>query len=511
MEMVNISHTYDGSNLKANDGVTFSIYPGEIHGLVGENGAGKTTLMKILTGHILPQEGKILLNGRERVFHHPSDSVGVGIGMVPQHSRLIPEFTVSQNIVLGVEPRVGPLFAYIRANQAVEALIKEHQMEFAPDDKLSSLSASEAQQVDILRVLYRDSRILILDEPTSILTEQEVAFLFKKLNRLTEKGITIVFITHNMAEVIQFSDRVSIMRKARLVAVRKTSEINVAELTQLMIGHDTTRELQRPQISPGSEVYAFRSVSLEKRKQKHPLIDRASFSVREGEILGVTATTGNGLGELEDIASGFQRATSGEIHYMGEDVTAWSRGKLCRVGVSYVPSDRFNRGSSLLSSVEENMVISTDRGFFNPVRWIAGKGRKVRLKALLEKFGVETQLESPIGMLSGGTLQKCILARELESCSRFILFAEPTAGLDLVSTDEIYRRILALKEAGVAMLLLSSSLTDIMSLSDRIVILHSGKIVATLANTPSLDKRVIGEYMLGIRGSNSGVEGYETS
>lgn len=499
LRMSGISKVYWSKGLKANDGVDLEVEENEIHAVVGENGAGKTTLMKILYGLEQSDEGDIFLRGNKVEIQNPHDANKLGIGMVHQHFRLVPEFTVAENIILGVEPRKRGLFLdRNEANRQVAEVINAHGFNIDPKKRIEDLTVGQMQQVEILKILYRNAELVILDEPTSVLTEPEVHALFTTLRKLVKNGKTCILITHKLSEVIEISDRVTVMRKGKKVALRETKDVDRRELSRLMVGKNVLFDIKKTEKKPGKTVLELKNVTMQKRGQDRPLLENINFYVREYEILGIAGVSGNGLEDLEDAIAGLKDITSGTIILDGEDVTELNTLELREKGFSYVPADRLSRGASLGSTVRENLIISKHHdflmgGIFNK------KAVQNFTKSLIEHFSIEGTSSMPIGILSGGNIQKVILARELASKSDFIIFSEPTWGLDVASTQFVCEKMLELREQGAGILLFSSNLDELLGLADMILVLYRGRVVAHLKNDHKLDKEIIGEYMLGIR------------
>ncbi len=498
LEMKGITKLYPNDVLANND-VNFQLEKNEIHAVVGENGAGKTTLMKILYGLEQPDSGTILLNGKEVVIHNPLHANKLGIGMVHQHFKLIPDFTVFENVVLGTEPMRGGIFMDAeKAQAAVRKVMEEHGFNLDPKTKVMRLTVGQMQLVEIIKMLYRKAELLILDEPTSVLTEQEIRKLFETLNNLRKNGKTCVIITHKLGEVKELSDRVTVMRKGHVVAVKNTADVDQAELSRLMVGKNVLFQFDREKKECGRPVLKLCDVVLKQRGQDRPLLDHVNLTVRSCEIVGVAGVSGNGLGELEDVVTGLRKITSGQILHGEEDISRLSSCELRERGLAYVPADRLRRGSSLESSVKENMIVSNHHGFMK-----AGIFRSKKIQEFAEKltksFSIDGTPQVPIGTLSGGNIQKVILARELASNSDLIIFSEPTWGLDVASSEFVYEKILEMRSGGAGILLISSNLDEILGIADTIVVMYRGKIVAKLQNTKDLTKELIGEYMLGLR------------
>jgi len=497
--MRGITKLYPENNVLANNNVDFEVRENEIHAVVGENGAGKTTLMKILYGLEQPDSGRILLQGREVQIHSPLEANRLGIGMVHQHFRLIPEFTIAENVVLGIEPRRRGIFLdRERAIRRVGEVIGRYGFSIDPRLPVSRLTVGQMQLVEIIKILYREAELLILDEPTSVLTEQQIHKLFATLENLRSIGKTIVIITHKLGEVKAVSQRVTVMRKGKVVAVRNTDEVDERELSRLMVGKSVTFQFEREPVSRGRVVLELRGVVLRQKSQDRPLLDHVDLKVHAGEIVGIAGVSGNGLAELEDIVGGLRRVTQGKLLHDGRDITDLSAVQLRERGLAYVPADRLHRGSSLQSSVMENMIISSHHDFLQ-----GGIFRQQAVEefadSLTSSFSIDGDPRVPIGTLSGGNIQKVILARELASKTDFIIFSEPTWGLDVASAEFIYAKILEIRRRGIAVLLISSNLDEILALCDTLVVLFRGRVVARLDNAKKLSKEVVGEYMMGLR------------
>jgi ABC-type uncharacterized transport system ATPase subunit len=504
LQMRGITKTYPENDVLANNDVDFEVRENEIHAVVGENGAGKTTLMKILYGLEQPDSGRILLKGEEVRIHSPLDANRLGIGMVHQHFRLIPEFTIAENVVLGIEPRRrGIFFDRERAVCGVEEVIRRYGFSIDPRLPVSRLTVGQMQLVEIIKILYREAELLILDEPTSVLTEQQIHKLFGTLENLRSIGKTVVIITHKLGEVKAISQRVTVMRKGEVVAVRDTAEVDERELSRLMVGKSVTFQFEREAVNKGRVVLELRDVVLRQKGQDRPLLDHVNLKVHAGEIVGVAGVSGNGLAELEDVVGGLRRVSQGRLLHDGRNITDLSAVQLRERGLAYVPADRLQRGSSLQSSVMENMIISSHHDFLQG-GFFRRRAVEEFAETLSSSFSIDGDPRVPIGTLSGGNIQKVILARELASQSDFIIFSEPTWGLDIASAEFIYAKILEIRRRGIAVLLISSNLDEILALSDTLVVLYRGKVVASLSNERKLSKELVGEYMMGLRDDSRG-------
>ena len=499
LTMEGISKYFPQNQVQANRNVNLVVKKNEIHAIVGENGAGKSTLMKILYGLERPDKGRIVLDGKKVSIHSPMDANRLGIGMVHQHFRLIKEFTVAENVVLGIEPKKnGFFFNRDKSVRDVQSVIEKYGFNINPESRVSDLTVGQMQQVEIVKMLYRKADLLILDEPTSVLTEQEINRLFDNIRELKNQGKTFIIITHKLDEVKEISDRVTVMRRGEVVAVNETENVDQKELAKLMVGKSVLFKLRKDPVSPGATVLELKNVSLKLKRQERPLLDHIDLNVRAGEIVGVAGVGGNGLGELEDVVTGLFKVSEGEILFRGENITGLPASKFREKELGYVPADRLNRGSCLDSTVRENMIITKHHDFLK-----AGvfnqKKIGIFVNNLAKSYSITGDTSVPIGTLSGGNIQKVILARELATNAELIIFSEPTWGLDVASSEFVYENILKLRKNGIAVLLISSNLDEIMNLADRIVVMYRGRITGRFTNAKSISKALIGEYMMGIR------------
>ena len=500
LAMRNITKIYDSSNVIANDDVNLEVRKGEIHALVGENGAGKSTLMKILYGMEQPNSGQIIINGKKVRISSPIAANAQGIGMVHQHFKLIKEFTVAQNVVLGKEPKQGGIFFdNHRAMKEVAAVIEQNNFHISADAKISDLSVGQMQQVEIIKMLYRKADILILDEPTSVLTEQEIQRLFETLRRLVGQGKTIIIITHKLAEVKGISDRITVMRNGKVVAVKETIDVDEHEISKLMVGKRVVFDFQREEGFCLEPVLTIKDVSVMRKRQKRPLLNRVNLTASTCEIVGITGVAGNGLTELEDVISGLIPVTSGKIFHNDDDITNLSAMELREMGFSYVPTDRLNRGSSLQTSIKENMIVTSHHDYLNKSGIFNREKISNHVQGLISEFLIDGSENVPIGTLSGGNIQKVILARELKRVKDFILFSEPTWGLDVASSDFIYEKILEVRERGVAVIIISSNIDEILALADKVMVMYRGQVVLDREISDELTREFIGENMLGLK------------
>jgi len=466
------------------DDVTVSFADGEIHALVGENGAGKSTLMKVLYGLIHPDRGEILHQGRSVRYRSPGEAIAAGIGMVHQEIVLVNEYTVWENIVLGAEPVdwLGRIDR-TRARRQVQAIVDRFHFALDPDAVVADISVAARQKVEILKLLYRNVSVLILDEPTAVLTPQEIPQLFAELRALRDGGRTILFISHRLEEVLDLSDRVTVLRKGRVIATVAAASSTRSELAELMVGRAVLFTSRRTPQPPGDVVFAIDHLHYEDSLGRVRLKD-ITLHVRTGELVGVAGVEGNGQFELVNAIMGLLKPTAGAVRVAGQDVTAapiLARRRL----IAFVPQDRGRMGGSLTASVVENAIMTHHR--LNPQ---LTRGRKLLLDVaaaqrftdrLAESFNVVMPGRgAPLRALSGGNQQKVILGRELLLDSPFILLDQPTRGLDVGSIEYVHDQILAMRSAGRGLLMISANLEEIFLLADRIVVLHRGEIVADL-------------------------------
>jgi general nucleoside transport system ATP-binding protein len=490
VELRNITKQYPGSDKKANNNISLDLRKGEILCVAGENGAGKTTLMKILCGLEKLDGGEIHINGN--------------ISMVHQHFMLFPEYTAAENIVMGFEPRkYGVFFDVEKAGKICEKIISDNDFSIKANARVKDLTLGEMQQVEICRVLYHDAQIIILDEPTSILTEHEIKSLFKTLKTLVNNGKSIILITHKLHEIKQISDRVAVLRKGQLIGVKEVSQTDEFEIAKMMMGD----EKLPPSIYTNGggkkdHVIEFDNVSVKRRGQKRPLLDKVSFSVNSNEILGFAGVGGNGLGVIEAVLGGFLHPAEGRILHRGKDISKLNIRKLRNEGLSFVPADRVKVGSAESATIEENMIINMRNKYFSFNYKNLTKKNEIseEINSWLKKYNIETpDLKQEAGTLSGGNLQKLILARELNQFKDYAVFSEPTWGLDIVSGRFIKGEIDALRKKGAAIILISTNLDEIIELADRIIVMYRGKIAGEFVNDQNSGiKESIGNCMQGL-------------
>ncbi|HYM84304.1 MAG TPA: ABC transporter ATP-binding protein [Candidatus Dormibacteraeota bacterium] len=492
--MRGITKRYPG--VVANDGIDLTVRPGEIHALLGENGAGKTTLMNVLYGLARPDEGQILLDGQPVRIAGPADAIARGINMVHQHFMLVPVFTVAENILLGEETMANPVFLdRDEAHRRIVDLGKRFGFEIDPEAKVGSLSVGWQQRVEILKALYRNAKILVLDEPTAVLTPQETEEIFAVLKRLAASGHSIVFISHKLYEVLEIADRITVIRRGRVVGERLPSETNEDDLAELMVGREVQLTVDRGVSHPGARVLEVSSLQVNDDRGNE-VVRGVDIDVRAGEILGVAGVAGNGQDELVEAIIGLRRPSGGRVSLDGKDVTRHTPRDMNEAGVAYVPADRHRFGLVLSFSLADNLVLTSyyrqpyARGFVRDDDAIERDAR-----TSVERFDIRTpSVEARAGTLSGGNQQKAIVAREFDRELRLLVLDQPTRGLDVGSIEFIHRQIIAKRDAGTAVLLVSAELDEVLEMSDRIAVMYRGRIVA-IVDGRTADKNEVGLLM----------------
>ena len=519
--------------LLALDRVDLAIREGEIHSVIGENGAGKSTLMHVLYGMQPANGGRVILRGREADFSTPREAVKAGIGMLHQEFMLIPSYTVYENVILGAEPitKFGALDRRT-AREKVSGLIEEYRLNLDPAARVEGLSVAAQQKVEILKLLYRDASILILDEPTAVLTPREIEELFKRLKAMSRDGKTLLFISHKLDEVLELSDRITVMRKGRRITTEKNRNLTKAHLARAMVGREVMFSVRKTDADPGETVLSMEGIveappgrrgvgrrsrgaaafggskgSRGGRSGVRPLLKNLSLELSSGEILGVAGVEGNGRLELIRVLTGVLGTAEGRIVLEGEDITQLGiterRGRF-----AYVPQKRKTEGSSQQASLIDNTVMTHHRfgsRFQGPMKHLLSrKAGRAFTGEVIREFGVAAPSPRvPIGTLSGGNQQKIIIGREASLNSRFLLLDQPTRGLDVGSIEYIRKRIIQLRDRGTACLLISADLDELFALSDRLLVLHRGAVVAEL-NPEKTTIEEVGGYMLGLGKSDSG-------
>jgi simple sugar transport system ATP-binding protein len=471
---------------------------GQVHALLGENGAGKTTLMNVVYGLVRADSGEIVFDGRPAIIHGPTDAIGLGIGMVHQHFMLIPPLTVAENIILGHET-VGPAGTVDlqEARQKVSELATRYGLEVDPMARVSDLSVGLQQRVEILKTLYRGARLLIMDEPTAVLTPQEAQGLFDILRSLAKEGKAIIFITHKLGEVIDIADLITVMRHGKVVATTTPGESSPADLARLMVGRPVMLQVDKSPARPGKPVMQLQQLVIDDDRN-HVAVEGVDLEIRSGEIVGVAGVEGNGQTELVEALVGLRQPRSGRILLNGRDVTRTGARMFISLGVGHIPADRHRMGIVLEHSIADNLVLSTydQRPFASGiVRQLAAVLNYAR--KLIKSFDIRAGSPAqPVGSLSGGNQQKVVAARELGRNPKILIASQPTRGLDVGSIEFIHKQIVTQRDAGLGVLLVSSELDEVLSLSDRVAVMYRGQIVGVLEGKAA-EREKIGLMMAG--------------
>ncbi len=494
LEMRGITKRYPG--VVANDHIDLDIRHGEIHALLGENGAGKTTLMNVLYGLATPDEGEILLDGTPVHFAGPSDAIRHGISMVHQHFMLVPVLTVAENIVLGEETMANPVFLdRAEAHRRIVELGRRFGFEIDPDAKVGALSVGWQQRVEILKALYRESRILVLDEPTAVLTPQETEEIFALLRRLAAEGQSIIFISHKLYEVLEIADRITVIRRGRVVGHRLPSETNEDDLAELMVGRGVQLTVDRGESHPAGVELAVADLHVNDDRGTE-VVRGVDFEIRAGEILGVAGVAGNGQDELVEALIGLRKPQSGSVRLGDRDVTRFSPRQMNEAGVGYVPADRQRFGLVLPFPIYDNVVLTSY--YREPFSEGPLRNDEAIIRAAADAvrdYDVRTpSVTVPAGTLSGGNQQKVVVAREFGRDLRLLILDQPTRGLDVGSIEFIHRQIVRQRDAGTAVLLVSAELDEVLEMSDRIAVMFRGRLVA-FVDARHADKNEIGLLM----------------
>ena len=468
-------------NVKAVDHCTITINKGEIFSLIGENGAGKSTMMKILYGLYQMDLGSMQIGGRDITNHSPQNAIGMGIGMVHQEFMLVNEFTVMENIILGFEPEKGMRRIDFKvAQEKIDVYIKNYNLDVPTDKLVKNISLGQAQRVEIIKTLYRGAEVLILDEPTAVLTPKETEKLFEILRTMRDDGKTIIFISHKLGEVLEISDRIGVMRRGRHVATVDKKDVTAADLAQMMVGREVLINGSKPPSHPGETVLEVKNLQVIGRRRLST-VKGVSFQISGGEILGIAGVDGNGQSELVEAISGLRDVLSGSIALGGTDITGKKPAQIRRAGLSHIPEDRNARGLNKEYSINENLVATRLEQV--SAHGVLKKKSIVEIgKKLIEKFDIRpTNGAALVGTLSGGNAQKIIVAREIEFGGKFLIAAQPTRGVDIGAIESIRSILNHAKEQGMAVLLVSADLDEIIALSDRIIVMHEGRISGEMA------------------------------
>ena len=466
----------------ANDHVNLVVKPGTIHAIVGENGAGKSTAMRIAYGFYKADDGQILVDGKPQVINSPHDAIALGVGMVHQHFMLVDTMTVAENIVLGAEPGSAAALDLEKARTEIRRVSEEFKLAVNPNAVIENLSVGQQQRVELLKALYRHARLLILDEPTAVLTPQEVEEFFAILRRMREQGKTVVIITHKLSEVLAISDEVTVMRDGKVVGRLQTKETNAAELARLMVGREVLLRVEKPDAKVGQAELSVKGLSV-KRADGTKRVDNVSFEVRAGEILGIAGVEGNGQTELIEALAGLvdPARLSGEIRFENRNIAPEGARLRRELRIAHIPEDRHRRGLLLEFDLAENSILGVH--YRKPIVGLAGvfldkDAVRHRANEIIEKFDVRpANPDLPARALSGGNQQKLIIGREVKVDPKLLLVSQPTRGVDIGAIEFIHRKLVDLRDDGCAVLLVSAELEEVTSLADRLLIIHEGRIV----------------------------------
>jgi simple sugar transport system ATP-binding protein len=498
--MVNITKRFPG--IIANDNVTLQLRRGEIHALLGENGAGKSTLMSVLFGMYKPEEGVIKKNGEEVKINDPNDANALGIGMVHQHFKLVECFSVLDNIILGVEDTKMGILQRDKARQKVMALSAQYGLSIDPDAIIEDISVGMQQRTEILKMLYRDNEILIFDEPTAVLTPQEIEELLQIMKNLAAEGKSILFITHKLNEIVAVADRCSVLRKGKYIGTVNVADCSKADLSRMMVGRDVEFAVQKEEAKPAEVILDVKNMSVASKLSKKNAVNQVSFQVHAGEIVCIAGIDGNGQSELVYGISGLEHLTGGSISLCGKDITKATIRKRSVMGMSHIPEDRHKHGLVLDYTLEDNMVLQRyyTKEFTNKLGFLRRKNIRDYAERLIEQYDVRSG-QGPVTLsrsMSGGNQQKAIVAREIDKDPQLLIAVQPTRGLDVGAIEYIHKQIVAQRDAGKAVLLVSLELDEVMTVSDRILVMYEGEIVGEL-DPKKTTVEELGLYMAGAK------------
>ncbi len=499
IEMLNITKEFPG--IKANDDVTLQLKQGEVHALLGENGAGKSTLMSVLFGLYQPEAGTIKKNGQVVHIKDPNDANDLNIGMVHQHFKLVEVFTVLDNIILGVEPNKAGFLQKKEAREKVMALSERYGLKVDPDALIEDISVGMQQRVEILKMLYRDNEILIFDEPTAVLTPQEIDELMEIMRSFTKEGKSILFITHKLNEIMAVADRCTVLRKGKCIGTVNIQDTTKEELSQMMVGRPVSFAVEKQQAAPGQVVLDVKGVTVPSRLHKNNAVKNVSLQVRQGEIVCLAGIEGNGQTEFVSALTGLEKFSAGHISLCGHEITTAPIRERSKLGMSHIPEDRHKYGLILDYTLEENLVLQR---YWQPEFQKHGFLRKGMIRQYAEKLIRQYDIRSGQGpvtiarSMSGGNQQKAIIAREVDKGPELLVAVQPTRGLDVGAIEYIHKQLIAQRDAGKAILLVSLELDEVMNVSDRILVMYEGEIVGEFdPKTTSVNE--LGLYMAGAK------------
>ena len=498
--MLHITKEFPG--IKANDDITLQLKKGEIHALLGENGAGKSTLMSVLFGLYQPEEGVIKKDGQVVSIKDPNDANALGIGMVHQHFKLVECFTVLDNIIMGVEPTKHGFLQKAEAREKVLALSEKYGLHVDPDALIEDITVGMQQRTEILKMLYRENEILIFDEPTAVLTPQEIDELMATMKEFAREGKSILFISHKLNEIMAVADRVTVLRKGKCIGTVNTCDTNKQELSNMMVGRPVQLVIDKTPAHPGEEILHVEDLCVLSHLHKRNAVDHVSFNVRAGEIVCIAGIDGNGQTELVYGLTGLEPLVSGELFLCGQDITHTSIRKRSTMGMSHIPEDRHKHGLVLDYSLEDNMILQRyfEPEFTDKAGFLRRKNIRGYAERLIEQYDVRSG-QGPVTIarsMSGGNQQKAIIAREIDKDPKLLVAVQPTRGLDVGAIEYIHRQIVAERDKGTAVLLVSLELDEVMNLSDRILVMYEGEVVGEF-DPKTTTVQELGLYMAGAR------------
>lgn len=502
IEMLNIRKEFPG--IVANDDITVQLKKGEIHALLGENGAGKSTLMNVLFGLYQPEKGEIRVKGEKVNITNPNIANDLGIGMVHQHFMLVEPLTVTENIILGQEPTKLGKINLKEASEEIRKISEQYGLAVDPNAKIADISVGMQQRVEILKTLYRGADILIFDEPTAVLTPQEIKELISIMKKLIKEGKSIILITHKLKEIMEVCDRVTVIRKGKGIGTVNVAETNPTELASLMVGRDVVFKTEKGESTPGQTVLEINDLSV-RDSRNVAAVNNLNLTVKAGEIIGIAGVDGNGQSELIEAITGLRKAESGQIKLNDKDITNKSPRKVTEAGIGHIPQDRHKHGLVLDFPMSENMVLQTYyQKPFSKMGVIDFKAVEKKAKALIAEYDVRTPSEKTLARaLSGGNQQKAIIGREVDRNPDLLIAAQPTRGLDVGAIEFIHRRLIEQRDQGKAVLLISFELDEIMNVSDRIAVIYEGEIVAVV-NPKETTEQELGLLMAGSKKEKAG-------
>ena len=500
IEMLHITKRFPG--IIANDDITLQLRKGEIHALLGENGAGKSTLMSVLFGLYQPEEGEIHKDGKKVEIRNPNDANDLGIGMVHQHFKLVECFSVLDNIILGVEPTKGPFLQKSEARKKVLELSKKYHLEVDPDALIEDITVGMQQRTEILKMLYRDNEILIFDEPTAVLTPQEISELMQIMKSLAAEGKSILFISHKLAEIMEVADRCSVLRKGKYIGTVETKDTTPEKLSAMMVGRDVNFKVDKKPATPGEVVLDIKNMSVASKRHKKDAVHDVSLQVRRGEIVCIAGIDGNGQTEFVYGLSGLEPLSGGTITLDGKDLTNTSIRQKSILGMSHIPEDRHKHGLVLDYSLEDNIVLQRyfEPEFTSPMGFLKRKEIRSYAERLIDQYDVRSG-QGPVTVaraMSGGNQQKAIIAREIDKAPELLIAVQPTRGLDVGAIEYIHKQLVAQRDADKAVLLVSLELDEVMNVSDRILVMFEGEIVGEF-DPKKVTVEELGLYMAGAK------------